>query len=104
MGLLWSAIAPFFWPVVFAYFLTGVYYILRDASLKIDKPLYLGSPLSIVFVCACWLPMLIIFFWKKWRRNSRHSFFKIVARQMLPLLAVFVLLAVDFTYVRSLMN
>ena len=103
MSLLWSVIAPYFWPVVFAYLLTGVYYILRDASLKVDRPGYLASPLSVGLVCVFWLQMLILFFWKKWRRNSRHSFFKLLTKQMAPLLLVFALLAIDFTYVRSLL-
>jgi hypothetical protein len=102
--LLWPVIALYFWPFVIAYLFTGVYYILRDASLKIDRPDYLSRPLSIVFVCVFWFMMLILFFWRKWRRNSRHSFFKILAKQMVPLLLVFTLLAVDFTYLHSLMN
>ncbi len=104
MVMLWSVIAPYFWPVVFAYLLTGIYYVLSDASLKVDRPTYLTSPFSITIVCAFWLPMFILFFWKKWKRNSRHSFFKVLVKRMVPLLTVFFLLAIDFIYVRSIMN
>ena len=104
MVYLWSAVAPYFWPVVFAYILTGVYYILRDVSSKEEKPSYLSSPLSLIFVSIFWSVLLIRFFWRKWRRNSRHSFFKILFKQLAPLCGVFLLLAVDFTYLRTLMH
>ena len=104
MVLFWSVAAPYFWPVVFAYLLTGVYYVARDASLVVDKPKYLTSPLTIILVCVFWLLMLMLFFWKKWKRNSRHSFFKVLLKQLLPLLAVFTLLTIDFTFWHSVMN
>src|ERR1035437_1687128 len=100
--MLWSTIAPYFWPVVIAYLFTGIYYVLRDASSKIDRPTYLSNPFSIGFVWIFWLQLLFVFFWRKWHRNSRHSFFKILMRQLLPLLAIFFVLSIDFIYVRSL--
>jgi hypothetical protein len=102
MTTLWSIVSPYFWPVVSAYLFSGVYYVLRDISSKIDRPAYLSSPYSICVVCAFWFPMLILFFWRKWQRNSRHSYFKVLIKQLMPLLVVFFLLVVDFTYVRSL--
>ena len=104
MVLFWSVAAPYFWPVVFAYLLTGIYYVVRDASLVSDRPGYLTNPIAVFCVCFFWLLMLILFFWKKWKRNSRHSFFKVLLKQLLPLLAVFALLTIDFTYVHSIMN
>ncbi len=104
MVLFWSVAAPYFWPVVFAYLLTGLYYVIRDASVKIERPSYLSNPLAVGCVFALWFLMLIIFFWKKWKRNSRHSFFKVLLKQLMPLLGIFLLLSVDFIYVSSNMR
>ena len=104
MVLFWSVVAPYFWPVVFAYLLTGVYYVIRDASIKIDRPGYLSNPLAVGSVFVLWFLMLIIFYWKKWKRNSRHSFFKVLSKQLIPLIGIFLLLSVDFIYLSSIMR
>jgi hypothetical protein len=102
--LFWSYAAPYFWPVVSAYLLTGIYYVIRDASVKIDRPAYLSNPLAVGCVFVFWFLMLIIFFWKKWKRNSRHSFFKVLLKQLLPLLGIFLILSVDFIYLSTVMR
>jgi hypothetical protein len=102
MNMLWSFIAPYFWPTFIAYFFSDVYYIIRDVSMSInDRPSYLLNPSAISVVGVLWLPILIRFVWRTWHRNSRHYFFKHVRKEAIPPLAVFSLLTLEFIYARS---
>ena len=102
MNMLWPIIAPYFWPTFTAYFFSGVYYIIRDVSKPINnRPSYLSNATFISLVGVLWLPILIRFFWRTWHRNSMHYFFKHVQKEVIPTLAVFFLLTLEFIYVRS---
>ncbi len=102
MNTLWPIIAPYFWPWFFAYFFSGVYYIIRDASQPIqDRPSYLSSSSAISVVGVFWFPILVRVLWRSWHQNNIRNFLKDVRKEGIPTIAVFSLLMLDFIYVRS---
>lgn len=101
MNILWPAISTIFIPAFFAYFFSGVYYIIRDVSKPVDeRPSYLSNPVYISVVGVLWLPILIQSVWNSTlHHHSKGFFFWNLRKEAIPQLGVFSLLSVDFYYV-----
>jgi len=101
MNILLPFIFTYILPIFLAYFFSGIYYIICDASKPIDdKPKYLVNPVNITLVGVLWLYILIRFVWIRWRQ-SRSIFYSYLRKDAIPRLAVFSLLTVDFDYACS---
>ncbi len=103
MNILWPVISAYIVPAFFAYFFSGVYYIISDASKPIDdRPGYLLNPVFISLVGVLWLPILLRSVWNAAQdHHSKGYFFWYLRKQAIPQLGVFSLLSADFYYVCS---
>ena len=99
MILLWPYISAYILPVFFAYFVSGVYYIINDVSKTIDdRPSYLLNPVITSLVGILWLPILIRSVRSAvWNHHCRDF----LRKKAIPQLGVFSLLSVDFYYACS---
>ena len=102
MNILWPFISVYVLPVFFAYFFSGVYYIICDVSKPVDvRPRYLSNPVYITLVGVLWFYVLIRLVWREWHHQNRGDFYKYLRNDAMPKLAVFSLLTVDFNYACS---
>jgi hypothetical protein len=99
MNILWPIISVYIVPVFCAYFFSGVYYIVCDVSkIKEDRPDYLSNPILVTQAGVFWLPFLILSIWRIWHNRSRNIFYDYVKRKVVPQIAVFLVLVLDFYY------
>ena len=99
MSYLWPIISPYFYPAFCAYFFSGVYYIVCDVSrAKAERPAYLANPKTVTIIGVFWSLFLINNMLRIWHKGSMISFVDYLKRKVVPQIAVFLVLALDFFY------
>lgn len=102
MIILWAYISPYFFSVFFAYFFSGVYYIVCDVSkAKDDRPAYLAHPKTVTIIGVFWSFLIINNMWRYWHHVGRYSFIDYIKDRAAPQIAVFLVLVIDFFYAFS---
>jgi hypothetical protein len=99
MIIFWSYISPYFFPVICSYFFSGVYYIVCDVSkVKADRPAYLANPKTVTIIGVFWSLLIINNMWRYWHQVGKYSFIAYIKGRVVPQIAVFLVLAIDFFY------
>jgi hypothetical protein len=100
MNILWPIISVYFLPVFCAYLVSGIFYIVCDISkAKADRPGYLANPISVTMVGVLWPAFIIQSMWRNWQFRSRYTFFDHLKKKVVPQIAVFLVLVLDFIYI-----